>query len=257
MSLTRRQLVLSTAALLPTANVFARSGEVHTWSHGDDWVARVAYEARAAFHAAFAGAHSQNTNSPVLDSQLPSPYGTLQGANAYWGTVNYVPSDQGALNAFKSETVADQSGGTGGPFSGPGGKIYYKGGECTFFAGLVLYRATYWAFTDHYPTPNYPNLIYSISDSKTTNVWSTVGPGWVVMKKPGTPGADGMHIAIIERVGTHNHQVGGVPGLWLIDANYVGQPTYTHAIGYHFMPFTTLNDRTYRAWKPNIGTYNQ
>ena len=248
MSSTRRNFVLSLTTILLATNVHARSGESHTWTHGDDWIARIAYEARAAFHAPFAAAHADMPHK-VESSQLPPSYENLQGAKAYLGTVNYVYSDMTAYSMFYGETVADKNGLAGGPYTTSDGKTYYAGGECTFFAGLVLLRSTYWAWSDHYATPNFPGAMYGIPDSQTTQAWSTVQPGWVLVTKGG---ADGPHYAVVERAGKADHSDGTPTGLWIIDSNYV----YQHGIGYHFIPFSVLNARNYRAWKPNRGTYN-
>ena len=117
---------------------------------------------------------------------------------------------------------------------------YYRGGWCTYFVRLVLYRATYWNFDDHYAMHNYPYSVYgnlnNLEDDPTL-----FEPGWMLID-------ESTHYAIAEERETIN----GTSGWWVIDSNWVG----SHVIGKHFMSDAYLSSQGYRGTKGLKGTDN-
>lgn len=202
--------------------------EGHSWQHGD-WTSRVLYEARYALN--------KNANGTS---------GVTQGSGAqqkWYGDWDYVSSDAVALAGAQTEAAGFV--GTLSPAltSIIPGKSVYRGGWCTFFVRLVLYRSTYYNFVDHYTTPGFPDVgLYTIQDSMT-QVYSNVQSGWVLLTPKNT------HYAIAER----REIVDGNVGWWVIDSNYV----CSYCIGRHFFSDASLKTLGYYGWKPDRGTNNK
>lgn len=218
------KLVLISCILLPTAHAEARSGEAHTWNHGD-WTSRVLWEARRALSQSASGYSSNSAGS-----------GQYQKWYADW---NYVASDPWARDRAQAEGYYIM-----GPVTPTGG--YYRGGECTYFVRLILFRSTYWAYWDHYAMHNYPNSVYgNVQVSATmTNQPNQFRPGWMLIRAdPSSP-----HYAIAEKRAT----VGGKAGWWVIDSNWVAP----HIIGKHFMSDDFLKQQKYHGTAPQKGTWN-
>ena len=195
-------------------NSWAISGEGHPWTHGD-WSSRVAWEARYAL--------SQSSNG-------------TSGTQTSYGNRNYVASDWYAYN--KAATEAGWVVGTVGN---------QKGGWCTFFVRLVLFRSTYWTgYGDHLTTPQYPDKVYAnVNSGYMTNQYGSVQPGWIFIS------SDKMHYAIADSRALINGQW----GWWFIDSNYVGGNGNFY-IGRHFMPDGKLSSDNYWAWYPSQATLN-
>jgi hypothetical protein len=204
---------------------YAITGEGHAWQHGD-WTARILYEARYALNADADGYSNIESGS---------------GASKKWySDWNYVTSDSYAFTQASSEASNIVGTVTPALWVPSLGTSVYRGGWCTFFVRLVMYRATYWAFDDHYTTPNYPNSsVYTITPAMTKN-YASMQPGWVFLSPAST------HYAIAEKRET----IGGVAGWWMIDSNYV----CSYCIGKHFMSDATLSNQGYYGWKPDRGT---
>ncbi|NVN97188.1 hypothetical protein HXX01_03080 [Candidatus Nomurabacteria bacterium] len=206
---------------------YAASSKSGPWPYGD-WSSRVVYEARRAL-------------SPRADGTSAQPI----ASGGYYGDWNYTASDTYAL----SKAAAEAAPGVKDPLKsllvGPTGKsgTYFLGGECTFFVRLILYRATYWNFSKHLTTPNYPASVYTITPSMTKN-YSTVKPGWVFT-------SPNKHMAIAESRATVNKAI----GWWVIDSNWV-TGNGGHAIGKHFMADTYLKNNNYYGWKADWAMEN-
>lgn len=194
------------------------------WTHGD-WSSRVRWEARKALSENASGTSSW----PVSNS-------------SYWlGDWDYVASDgyayqRAILEASDVGPVTDIDN-------------HHRGGWCTFFVRLVLYRATYWAgYGEHLTTPAYPDGLYAhVNGDYMTDRYDTVQPGWIFITTI-TP-----HYAIADQ----RANVNGQWGWWLIDSNFVeSTPTYRYYIGKHFMSDATLRANSYRAWRPDRATAN-
>lgn len=202
-------------------------GPGFTWTHGD-WSSRVLWEARYAL--------SQSANGI---SKLP--ISSIPGNNLGWyGDWDYPTSD---LKAFE-QSKAEASGVVGS--IGPDNYGHFRGGWCTFFVRLVLYRSSYWAgYNDHLTTPGFPLSVYTIVPSMTNN-YSTMKPGWVFASK------SAVHMAIADNRAT----VDGKIGWWIIDANYVGGGNGYFVIGKHFMSDAKLLSSGYLGWLPDRATAN-
>lgn len=201
-------------------------GEGHLWTHSD-WSSRVAYEARYAL--------SQSANG-VSSRPIPGV--------GYYGDWNYVAND-----SFAHSRASAEAG--GGDWVGPVGESggYYLGGQCTYFVRLVLYRATYWAFSDHYTTPNYGmnpwHGMYEIGYIENKNAYpSQWQPGWVLLS------ATCGHYAIAEQ-----RAYNGGWGWWVIDSNYVGGGG-NFRIGKHFFTDSQLVNCNYFGSQPYRASYN-
>ncbi len=210
--------------LFPASNVFAEVGEAHEWTHGD-WSSRVLWEAKYALSQAADGYSSNTTGSGIYKK--------------WYGDWDYVNSDATARDNAKIEGYDIM-----GPV-GADGYGHYRGGECTYFVRLILYRATYWAFNDHYAMHNYPDSVYSETDNLESDP-SNFQPGWMLLTPSNT------HYAIAEKRET----IDGVSGWWVIDSNWVGWPDYTYVIGKHFMSDSLLINHGYYGTPPVLGTYN-
>lgn len=213
-------VIMITGMVIPSLVNAGSTG--YSWTHGD-WSSRVAWEARKALSESANG----SSNWPV--------------GNYWLGDWNYVASDgyayqRAVLEASDVGPVTDINN-------------HHRGGWCTFFVRLILYRATYWAgYGEHLTTPDYPGSVYSWMDTKhMTQDFSSVRPGWILMTTV-TP-----HYAIADsRV-----QVNGQWGWWIIDSNFVeSYPTYAYYIGKHFMSDATLRANSYWAWLPSQATKN-
>jgi hypothetical protein len=202
------------------SKIVGQVDEGHAWTHGD-WSSRVLYEARYALSASNHNGTSNNSHNT---------------STKIYGDWNYVADDASAHSNASAEAhgivgTVGQSG------------DYYLGGECAYFIRLVLYRATYTSFSDHYTVPNYGyGTMYSL-----TPKWGTMDPtpanwqgGWVLR-------ASG-HFAFAEQ----RAYVNGKWGWWIIDANWVRSWT----IGKHFLSDSLLSVGDYRGWKPVEGSYN-
>ncbi|MFH1193674.1 MAG: hypothetical protein V1661_01625 [bacterium] len=191
-------------------------GEGHTWAH-DDWSWRVLYEARYALSQQHHDGTSNNSFS-----------------GGYYGDWDYVGNDSFAHSRASAEAYGIV--GTVGSYNG-----YYAGGECTYFVRLVLYRATYWNFSDHYTTPNYGtgNGMYYINGEMDSNPSNWQG-GWALRGNS--------HYAIAEQ----RAYVSGSWGWWVIDSNYVN----TWRIGKHFFTDSQLSSGGYYGWRPQRGSNN-
>jgi hypothetical protein len=197
----------------------ATVGEGHAWTHSD-WSSRVLYEARYALSAAN---HDGTSNNPH------------NTASVIYGDWDYVADD-----AFAHGRASAEAG--GGGWVGTVGQDgdYFQGGECTYFVRLVLYRSTYWNFSDHYTTPNYGDTsMYVINDEMDSNPNNWQG-GWVLRGNT--------HFAIAEQ----RAYVNGSWGWWVIDSNYIG----VYRIGKHFFTDSQLSSGGYYGWKPFRGSYN-
>lgn len=212
---------VSSAGVEPS--IVAKVDEAHAWTHGD-WSSRVLYEARYALSAINHNGTSNNLNNT--------------SAKIY-GDWNYVAGDAFA----HTKASAEAGGGTNVGTVGQDG-TFYDGGQCTYFVRLVLYRATYTSFTDHYTTPNY-GLHGSMYNLPT--YWGTMDPnpanwqgGWVLRASA--------HFAFAEQRAYVNSKW----GWWIIDSNWIRSWT----IGKHFLSDSLLSVSDYRGWKPAAGSYN-
>ena len=108
---------------------------------------------------------------------------------------------------------------------------YYRGGECKFFANLVLYRSSYgWGDGKHLAIPH----LYSYANRSVRDA----DKGWVI-QAPQYPGKDyGQHTAIVV------HKYPG--GLDVVDSNFTGPGE--HYIARHFMSWSDLS--RFKAWCP-------
>lgn len=163
-------VAVSVFCLIFAGTTLAVQGEGHKWTHGD-WSARVLWEARYALSKSANGYSSSTTGTGIYQK--------------WYGDWDYVANDTNAKN--QAELEAYYVVGQVGPYNG-----HFRGGWCTFFVRLVLYRATYWYFNDHYTTPVYPKTVYTITD-KMTKIPSQFKPGWVLL----TP--TNIHYAIAEK----------------------------------------------------------
>lgn len=202
-------------------------GPGFTWTHGD-WSFRVLWEAR------YALSQSANGISKLPISNVP-------GNNLGWyGDWDYPAKDLKALEQSKAEA----SGVVGS--LGPDAYGHFRGGWCTFFVRLVLYRSSYWAgYNDHLVPPGFPLSVYTVTPSMTNN-YSLVKPGWVFASK------SAVHMAIADSRAT----VDGKIGWWIIDANYVGGGNGYFVIGKHFMSDAKLLSNGYLGWLPDWASSN-
>lgn len=206
----------------PKAVVIAsdRTKPGFAWAYGD-WSSRVAWEARRAL------------------SQRADGTSAWSITNGYLGDWNYVASDGYARDQAMEEAtdvgmLTDTSDG------------HHRGGWCTFFVRLVLYRASYWAgYGVHLTTPNFHQGVYSWCDPDhmTQRYWE-VKPGWVLS-------APNYHMGIFDR----RANVGGKDGWWVIDSNWVGG-NGNFWIGKHFMTDADLKAKNCWAWYPSWATTN-
>lgn len=214
-------IIMIVETVIPSLVVAGTTG--HLWTHGD-WSSRVAWEARRALSESANGL----SNWPV--------------GNSWLGDWNYVASDGYAY------TMAAKEASDIGPVSDIDN--HHRGGWCTFFVRLILYRATYWAgYGEHLTTPAYPAGLYdNVNGNYMTDRYDTVQPGWIFITTI-TP-----HYAIADQ----RANVNGQWGWWLIDSNYVEttKSTYRYYIGKHFMSDATLRANSYRAWRPDRATSN-
>jgi hypothetical protein len=202
-------------------NKVAQVDEGHAWTHGD-WSSRVLYEAR---YALSASNHNGTSNNPNNTS------------TKIYGDWNYVAND-----AYAHSKASAEAHGTVGTVGQSGG--YYLGGWCTYFVRLVLYRATYTSFSDHYTVPNYGySGMYDplipgcgVMDPNPAN-WQG---GWVLRS--------GDHYAFAEQ----RVCVNGSWGWWIIDSNWVKSWT----IGKHFFTDNQLSSGGFYGWRPVWGSYN-
>lgn len=205
--------------LFGTVPANAQVGESHAWTHGD-WSSRVLWEARYALSQNADGYSSKSSGSGL--------------SKIWYGDWDYSNSD----------TIArDKAGAEGYNVVGPLGAYgsYYRGGECTYFVRLVLYRSTYWYFSDHYAMHNYPNSVYGNISGLQSDP-AQFQPGWMLLT------ATNSHYAIAEKRET----ISGVSGWWVIDSNWVG----SYIIGKHFMSDSTLQSQGYRGTVAYLGTWN-
>ncbi len=202
-----------------TSKAIAEVGESHNWTHSD-WSSRVLWEARYAL-SQDADGYSSNYSGSGLSKK-------------WYGDWDYVNDDT---------TARDNARGEGYGIMGPVGPYgsYYRGGQCTYFVRLILYRATYWYFNDHYAMHNYPDSVYGnvngLEDDPTQ-----FQPGWMLITATNT------HYAIAEKRET----ISGVSGWWVIDSNWVG----SYVIGKHFMSDATLQSQGYHGTAAYLGTWN-
>ncbi len=198
----------------------AEVGESHSWSHSD-WSSRVLWEAKYAL-SQDADGYSDNHSGSGLSEK-------------WYGDWDYANDD-----TTERDNAEDEGYGIMGTIGGPNGSGYYLGGQCTYFVRLVLYRATYWYFSDHYAMHNYPYSVYDnlggLEDDPTQ-----FQPGWMLIDED-------THYAIAEKRAT----ISGVSGWWVIDSNWVG----SYVIGKHFMSDATLESQGYRGKSPDKGTWN-
>ncbi len=200
---------------------------------GGDWNANVLWEARHALGW---------KNNGISTWEVPrDSYG------ARWlGDWDYISSDPTALAHASAEAY-----GVVGPVSDTADG-HHRGGWCTFFARLVLYRSSYGAgYGSHLMMPNPwgrdPGGVYGWCNSRymTQNFWAA-RPGWIIMA-PGIP-----HTAILEML----EYQGGRWGWWVVDSNWVGSDAgYRYYIGKHFIPMSVLQSQ-YWAWAPTLATTN-
>lgn len=204
-------------------NAFAEVDEGHAWTHSD-WSSRVLWEARYAL--------SQNADGESSTSAGSGVY------KKWYGDWNYTADDTYARNeaGYENWDIVGSLGYSNG---------YYLGGQCTYFVRLILYRATYWNYDDHYTTPAYPSSVYTITGA-TTDDPSEFQAGWVLLTPTNT------HYAIAEKRET----IGGVTGWWVIDSNWVDYSTQQFVIGKHFMSDSFLESQGYYGWQPDRGSNN-
>lgn len=105
---------------------------------------------------------------------------------------------------------------------------YQQGGQCKFFANLVLYRSSY----------GYPggHLFLPSGYSYASNNWRSAQPGWIIQAPSTRP-----HTAIV----VSNY--GG--SLDVIDSNWIGGYG-NFAIGRHALSSATLDSWGFRAYNP-------
>lgn len=194
---------------------------------GGDWSSRVLWEARYALSRSANGSSS----APIYENA-----GKLKG---FWGDWDYANSDPYALGKAKEEAFGYV--GLLGPANG-----HYRGGWCTFFARLVLYRATYWAgYGWHLTMPNYPGGVYSwCNGCCMSQDYGSARPGWLAMAKD-------VHTAILE---ARAWDFGGW-GWWVIDSNWTGG-NGGYYISKHFMTDAQLRAGGYWVWNPTWATTN-
>lgn len=201
------------------------NGPGFTWNHGD-YSSRVRWEAR---YALSRSANGTSTN----------PYG-----NSWFGDWDYVASDSYAYN----RAAAEAGWVVGGIATNTGiSPARYRGGWCTFFVRLILFRSTYWTgYGQHLTTPAFPEQVYAHVDGNyMTDRYDTVQPGWIFVT------AVNQHYAVADE----RANVNGSWGWWFIDANYVGGNGNFY-IARHFMSDATLRANSYRAWRPDRATNN-
>ncbi len=224
--------VFCLVAVLLFATVVLSEAVTGYWQNGD-WSARIAWEARKALSKKADGTSGWKATN--------DPYGSR-----WYGDYDYVASDSAAYQkAFK------EAGGAGNPdFVGPvsdDSAGHHRGGQCTFFVRLILYRSSYWSCSSHLTTPGYPGSVYSWTDNKPDHMiqdYTKVQPGYVFSSPHN-------HMAIADSRDCVNKK----NGWWVIDSNYVtGNGGY--CIGKHFMPDSKLLADNYWAWKANWATSN-
>lgn len=151
------------------------------------------------------------------------------------GGGDYVASD-----GYGYDMASKEAYNTVGPV-GPG-----KGGWCTFFVRLILYRSTYWSgYGQHLTTPGYPGSVYSwcYSPNMTQN-YGSAKPGWVISSPSYS------HMGILhERAYSE-----GAWGWFIIDSNWA-RP-YDYKIRRHFISDTKLKESGFWAWWPSWATPN-
>jgi len=224
--------------------LFSMSAHSLEWS-GGDWSSRVAWEAKAAFGGT---AYANNGTLPSAGKTTSLNY------DAWYGNQDYAYSDSYALQMASYEAGGGQWVGPLGYYDG----VRYRGGECTFFVRLVLYRSSYWVGNGTHLTTMSPSVYTEDSSAYVTRTWSNVQPGWILIS-PSTPH---MGVAIsrayVKTLGTNGSYSWG---WWIIDSNFVGNttsdsPKYTHMIGRHFMSDTYLSSKGYFAWRPHLARAN-
>lgn len=124
---------------------------------------------------------------------------------------------------------------------------YEYGGWCKFFVSLALFRSSYGlGNNNHLYLP--AGYTYADTDPKYA------GPGWVLQSTM-------PHTAIIDS--PHYNANGVQDGWWVIDSNWIGttsykdasgvwQSNYSYWVGKHWMSFSTLSTKGFKAWKPNL-----
>lgn len=130
-----------------------------------------------------------------------------------------------------------------GTFGGSNGSVG-RGGQCKYFANLILYRSA----SDQQVFPNYPTMW---ANSETNLQTTKEGDIILVYNTNGYIN----HTAIvveIKRSGTT------VTGLDTVDANWVSDNGQSgrEVIGRHLLSISYLQQHSYRIWK-NISYYNE
>lgn len=212
---------------------------------GGDWSSRVAWEARYALNHWANGVTAHQVGDDAYGYRWLADWDYINGGF-------YVEGSWYNGDAYALEKTKQEAGWVIGPLGFDG--FAYRGGWCTFFARLILYRATYWAgYGSHLTMPNFnrrdgTGSLYDWCNwAHMTKDFTSAKPGWLAFRPPSVGNE---HVAILDVRATSK----GRDGWWLIDSNYVGG-NGKYYIARHFLPMTILNTY-YWAWTPTLATTN-
>lgn len=205
-------------------DVIVRPDASPTAVYSGDWTNNILSEARYALNTCRCGSSTK----------------TYSGQ--YMGDWNW-PTGGSDNGAFQNVS-RDYGGATGTVGMG----TYEYGGWCKFFVSLVLYRSSY-GLGNRYHLYLPTGYTYAGTDPRNA------GPGWVLQ-------TTSPHTAIIDS--PHYNSSGVRDGWWLIDSNWIGTTAnkdangrivsynYSYWVGKHWMSFTALDQKGFKAWKPNL-----